>query len=143
MAPKNTPPKRPGERGTITEKMARKRLLHQVEALYDDADFEYAIKDQIPGAWKHIEHELDVEERRVRVTLLLDESVAKFYRAMGKGYQRRINRILGTYAQMKIGKVTEFFQFTRDLGKEEQIPEDYKSTLREARPIPGLGAGAD
>gem|GEM_PF-4536393 len=41
----------------------------------------------------------------MKITLRLDESVAKFYRAMGAGYQARISRILGLWANMKIGEV--------------------------------------
>ena len=66
----------------------------------------------MPEAWHTLEHDLDVQEKRTKVTLLLDDSVAKFYRAMGQGYQARINRILALWAHMKIGDV---------LRKEEMI----------------------
>ena len=58
----------------------------------------------MPLAWHTLEHDLDVEESKVKITLRLDESVAKFYRAMGPGYQARISRILGLWANMKIGE---------------------------------------
>ena len=45
---------------------------------------------------------------KTKITLRLDESVAKFFRAMGPGYQARINRILGTWAQLKIGEALEW-----------------------------------
>ncbi|WP_348540471.1 BrnA antitoxin family protein [Shimia sp. R9_3] len=45
-----------------------------------------------------------MQERKEKVTLYLDKSVARFYRAMGKGYQARINRLLATWAQMKIAE---------------------------------------
>ena len=38
----------------------------------------------------------------MRVTLMLDESVAKGFRSMGRGYQARINRILQTWLQLQI-----------------------------------------
>ncbi|TCO68089.1 BrnA antitoxin of type II toxin-antitoxin system [Rhodovulum euryhalinum] len=34
------------------------------------------------------------QPKKVRVTLLLEEPVAKFYRANGKGYQALINDVL-------------------------------------------------
>ncbi len=49
-----------------------------------------------------------MREKKVQVTIRLDESVAKFYRAMGRGYQGRINRVLATYAQMRIAKANMF-----------------------------------
>ena len=65
------------------------------------------IRDQVPEAWHRLETDLDVREKKVHLTLRLDESVAKFFRAMGPGYQARINRVLATYAQMKIAGFLE------------------------------------
>lgn len=58
-------------------------------------------------AWDTLEADVDVWEKKAKVTLMLDDSLAKFYRAQGVGYQARINRILATYAQMKIAEVRE------------------------------------
>jgi hypothetical protein len=63
------------------------------------------IDKHIPQAWDTLERDIDVAEKKVRVTLLLDESVAKFYRALGTGYLARINRVLATFAQMRIAQV--------------------------------------
>ena len=41
------------------------------------------------------------------MTLYLDAPVAKMFKAMGRGYQARINRILATWVEMKIGHVME------------------------------------
>ena len=56
---------------------------------------------------------MDVTERKVKITIRLDESVVKFYRAMGVGYQARMNRVLQTYAQMQIAQV-RWFEGERD-----------------------------
>ena len=63
---------------------------------------ERLIRHQAPEAWHRLETDLDVREKKVHLTLRLDESVAKFFRAMGPGYQARINRVLATYTQMRI-----------------------------------------
>ncbi len=102
MAREKPPARRAGSRA---ERLARERLLRNLRALEDESTLDHAVRDLIPEAWATLEEDLDVEERKVRVTLMLDESVAKFFRAMGKGYQARINRILATYAQMKIARV--------------------------------------
>lgn len=62
------------------------------------------MREEVPEAWHTIEHDLDVVEKKVKVTLWLDESTAKFFRAMGKGYHARINRILGLWAHLKIAQ---------------------------------------
>ena len=86
-----------------TERISRQRMIRY---LYEDQmgenDIELALRDKVPDAWHTLEHDLDVEEPKVKVTLRLDASVARFYRAMGQGYQARISRILGLWAHMKI-----------------------------------------
>ncbi len=59
----------------------------------------------VPEAWATIEEDFEVHEPKMKITLRLDESIAKFFRAQGHGYQTRINHILGTYAQMKIAEI--------------------------------------
>jgi len=91
---------------TKTERIAREKLFRH---LWEDRQESLSeeMRERVPDAWHTLEMDLDVEEEKVKVTLYLDTSVAKFYRAMGKGYQGRINRILGTWAQMKIGGFME------------------------------------
>jgi hypothetical protein len=43
-----------------------------------------------------------VQQAERKITLYLDRSVVRLFRAMGRGYQGRINRLLSTWAQMKI-----------------------------------------
>lgn len=90
-----------GERMTKTERIAREKLFrHLWEARADVLDT--ALAEAVPEAWHTLEADLDVEEPKVKVTLYLDASVARLFRAMGTGYQARINRVLATWAQMKI-----------------------------------------
>ena len=48
--------------------------------------------------------DVPVSEKKEKVTLYLDASVLRFYRAQGRGYQARINRLLATYAHMKVAR---------------------------------------
>ncbi len=95
-------------RTTKTQRLAVERLTRNLRALQDERDMDYAVRDLCPEAWRTLELDLDTEESKIQITLRLDESVAKFYRAMGKGYQTRINRILATWAQIKIARVRAF-----------------------------------
>lgn len=114
---------RPTQRGRI----ARDRMLRNLRALEDESVVEDLIRDLCPDAWRTLEEDLEVRERKVQVTLRLDESVAKFYRAMGRGYQSRINRILATYAQMRIAKANmferEFAAWQREWDRTADIPD--------------------
>ncbi|WP_101067233.1 BrnA antitoxin family protein [Roseovarius salinarum] len=85
-----------------SQRIARERLMHDLIYLMREDWIPRTVAEEIPDAWHTLEHDLDVAEPKVKVTLYLDASVAKFYRAMGRGYQARINRLLGTYARMKI-----------------------------------------
>ncbi|PRY77230.1 BrnA antitoxin of type II toxin-antitoxin system [Yoonia maritima] len=92
-------------RMTKAERIARQKMMRYLyEENVDATDLSLELRDKVPLAWHTLEHDLDVEEPKVKITLRLDESVAKFYRAMGPGYQARISRILGLWANMKIGE---------------------------------------
>ena len=87
---------------TKTQRIAQQKLHRHLFEAQTDEVFDEAFQREVPDAWHTLEHDLDVEEDKVKVTLLLDASVAKMFRAMGKGYQARINRILSTWVQLKI-----------------------------------------
>ena len=87
---------------TKTQRLARDRLMADLIHLGRDDWIPATLQEVVPDAWHTLEVDLDVEEPREKVTLYLDRSVARFYRGMGHGYQARINRLLRTWAQMKI-----------------------------------------
>lgn len=88
-----------------SRRLAAERLIaHRIAAEFDE-DHDWDVREKIPEAWLSLDQDVDVWEPRVKVTLRLDESVAKFYRAQGRGWHARVNRVLATYAQMKIADV--------------------------------------
>ena len=94
-------------RVTKTQRLAADKLELLLVKAGGEPALTRLIRDQVPEAWHRLETDLDVREKKVHLTLRLDESVAKFFRAMGPGYQARINRVLATYAQMKIAGYLE------------------------------------
>ncbi len=56
----------------------------------------------------------------MRITLRVDRSVAKFFRAMGPGYQARINRVLRTYARFRMSKAQELWAYMETRGYRPQ-----------------------
>lgn len=94
------------ERGySKSARLAFDRAMANATDLETEGIEPYWIKETIPEAWDTLERDIDVFEKKVQISLRLDESVAKFYRAQGQGYQARINRILATFAQMRIAQV--------------------------------------
>ena len=112
--------KTPRPRQNKTERLARDRLIRNLRTFQEDSYFEFTLHQQIPEAWATLEEDVDVEEKKTKVTLYLDDSVAKFYRAMGNGYQARVNRVLATYAQLKISKVRAFETFQEEKARGER-----------------------
>lgn len=92
---------------TKTQRIALDRLGKRSNELRNTPLWVYDLRKEVPSAWATLEQDIDVEEPKVKITLRLDASVAKFFRAMGSGYQARINRVLATYAQLKIAEVLE------------------------------------
>lgn len=62
----------------------------------------------LPAGWDDIwnaqEHR---DTRRERVTIRLDSDVVKFFKAMGEGYQPRINRALRAFMYFRLAGVVE------------------------------------
>ncbi|SFR32046.1 BrnA antitoxin of type II toxin-antitoxin system [Yoonia tamlensis] len=129
-------------RMTKAERIARQKMMRYLyEENIDQTDLSLELRDKVPLAWHTLEHDLDVEEPKVKITLRLDASVAKFYRAMGTGYQARISRILGLWANMKIG---EALRMEEAIYAQMKIltTQDREDEARGAR-IKGFGADVE
>jgi uncharacterized protein (DUF4415 family) len=125
----------PPQHGTSrTARNALERFVIETyaqQALSSDGSFD--LRDVIPEAWERLEHDVDLPEKKTRVTIRLDDSVVKFFRAMGPGYSQLINRVLATYAQMKIAEVK-----LNDRRAERYLQWERDDILRESQGRPGL-----
>ena len=99
---------------TKTRRLYFERLQLNYHGLKREEPFDYHVQSEVPEAWDTLERDVDVEEKKVQMTIRLDASVAKFYRAMGKGYQARINRVLATFAQMRIAEIKRLEEMTAE-----------------------------
>lgn len=62
----------------------------------------------LPLEWDEIWKDEDRRDpKRTRVTIRLDADVVKYFRAMGAGYQARINRVLRAYMHFRLAKLVE------------------------------------
>jgi uncharacterized protein (DUF4415 family) len=117
--------------GPKTRQLAMRRLRHALTEQTSEDRLVDELELAVPDAWAMLEADVPCRERKEKVTLYLDASVAKFFRAMGPGYQARINRLLTLYAQAKIAEVRWF----EDAGRRE-----LNATLADRRrdgPAPG------
>jgi uncharacterized protein (DUF4415 family) len=53
--------------------------------------------DKVTAGWHSIEKDIPVRPRKTKVTAAFDTEVVKWFRAMGLGYQARMNQVLRTY----------------------------------------------
>lgn len=53
--------------------------------------------EMIPPEWRSVERDVPVRPRKTKVTAAFDAEVVKFFRAMGLGYQARMNQVLRAY----------------------------------------------
>ena len=110
---------------TKSTRIAREKAYYTLSVegpLFGDF-LEEEVRAKVPRAWHTIERDIDVEEPKEKVTLYLDRSVAKCSRAMGKGWQGRVNWLLRTWLHMKTGELLELEKFARELAVEALIAE--------------------
>jgi uncharacterized protein (DUF4415 family) len=58
----------------------------------------------IPNDWHRMDALAPVRPRRKKVTIALDEDVARWFAGLGEGYHRRMNSVLRTYMLALISK---------------------------------------
>jgi uncharacterized protein (DUF4415 family) len=92
---------------TKTERLARRRMIWNLWRASEDALPLEEVRAEAPDAWHIIVEDIDCFETKEKVTLYIDRSVARAFKAMGKVYQARINRILLTWMQMKAARMLE------------------------------------
>ena len=107
--PDNPPPltqvTRP--RMSRTERIARQNFSRDWYVLEQmDLDLE-SMRAKLPEDWHLVEHDLDLSEPKQKVTLYLDRSVARTFKAMGKGHQGVMNRVLRSWMQAKAAQMLE------------------------------------
>ena len=123
--------------GTKTRRMDEARF-HQLlfYASNESNDFLEEARREVPEAWLTLELDMETAAPKKKVSLYLDEAVVKMYRAMGAGYQGRINRILETWMQLRIAEKSELY---RDLLG--QLEADAIARLEEREPEDVMAGG--
>ena len=78
----------------------------------------------IPEGWSEIWQSVEESHpRRTRVTMRLDADVVKFFKGLGRGYQKRINMVLRAYMHGRLSKLVEGPDTTDWVLRPDRIPE--------------------
>ncbi|WP_417206307.1 BrnA antitoxin family protein [Antarctobacter sp.] len=98
-------------RQAATDMTKRERLnwMYGIDAMEmverDLLDFMWDRKG-CPRDWHEIWEDKDRRDtRRTRCTVAFDADVVKFFKAMGPGYQHRMNRVLRGFMHMRLAKI--------------------------------------
>jgi uncharacterized protein (DUF4415 family) len=92
-------------RRTKSEERSHSELMIELSEL-ELWSRQFMLKDaQIPRAWHAVEAEHPCAPAKTKITARLDADLVRFYRAMGAGYQARMNAILRAYMLAMKAKV--------------------------------------
>lgn len=91
-------------KGPKSKRLAAARYRALMAQMNDDELRFEDLKDVVPEEWHTLELDLDCIAPKDKVTLYLDRAVARTFKAMGQGYQARINRVLELWLQLQIAK---------------------------------------
>ncbi len=97
-----------GARGRSPRRMTkreRRRLAHGVQARrrIEEDIHEFLNPEGVPAAWHDVWEDPDRRDaRRTRCTVAFDADVVRFFKAMGPGYQVRMNRVLRAFMELRL-----------------------------------------
>jgi uncharacterized protein (DUF4415 family) len=89
---------------TLTQEIANTKLMVALEDLKREMDDIALRQETIPAEWRELEKTAPTHARRKKVTLSLDEDVARWFHKLGAGYHRRINAVLRAYMLAVVSK---------------------------------------
>lgn len=82
---------------TAAQELAQLKMMMELDRQKKDWS-DVLLRDAlIPKEWAALERTTPVRPRRKKVTIALDEDVARWFHRLGEGYHRRMNGVLRTY----------------------------------------------
>lgn len=75
---------------------AEQDALYELEQLQNELEIHWFDKS-LPDDWNGMDFYHPVDRHTTRVTLRMDSDMLRWFRKLGPGYQKRINRILRVY----------------------------------------------
>lgn len=87
---------------TDEERHERAAAVIKLTTELDALRWQRQARSTVPKGWAEVERENPVHPPKVKLTLMLDADVARFFRAQGQGYQARVNAVLRAYMMAKL-----------------------------------------
>ena len=78
-------------------------LVRQISQVQLDLRYPQLARGQLPPEWAEIR--TTPAPGKVRITLRVDTDVAKFFRALGRDYQKTVNRVLRAFMLARLCEV--------------------------------------
>lgn len=91
----------------ISERDAKHRywVTEALKRLEYDINSEVRRKRRIPEEWHNLA--AGVPSKRVKVTMMVEQDVVKFFKSLGPGYQARMNDVMRAFMHMKLGRLLQ------------------------------------
>lgn len=91
---------------TVRERMHLAGFADAMRMLEYDSICEVAMQGKIPPAWHEIATDPDRRgANRVKVTFRVNNDVVRYFKAMGPGYQERMNKVLSAYVHGRLYRI--------------------------------------
>jgi uncharacterized protein (DUF4415 family) len=71
-------------------------MMRELETLQNDLMVEW-IDKSLPDDWTGLDYGEPIDRNKTRVTLRMDTDMVRWFRKLGPGYQKRMNRVLRIY----------------------------------------------
>lgn len=94
-------------RRTAIQERARLELMREADKARKFLGYQKLREGLIPPDWDQESEDIEAKHAQIRITLSVDEDVAKWYRRMGKGYQAHVNNVLRMFMLNVIAKERE------------------------------------
>lgn len=89
---------------TIAEEHAHVTMMIELDRTRQDFEEMKLRHALIPAGWSRVEAEAPVRRRKTQLTVKFDDDLVRWFRAMGLGYQGRMNRVLRIFMLATISK---------------------------------------
>jgi uncharacterized protein (DUF4415 family) len=91
----------------LAEEIAYNQMMIELCDVRRWVDNEKLKQSLIPADWHEVETDVPVRRRKTKITADFDTDMVKWFRAMGLGYQARMNQVLRTWMLAVIAKEIE------------------------------------
>jgi uncharacterized protein (DUF4415 family) len=96
-------PKPPVEKPTKLKELDASFQMLALQSELNALGWKMRAREALPEGWGAVEKDNPTRRRKAKVTLMLDEDVAIYFRWQGEGYQARINAILRLFMLSRLG----------------------------------------